>query len=174
MDSFQVAWKIRLACLMENPKLGLKWNLEFLKLQLDTLYLQSVAWKDQSWIAPKAVLTVCLPLMSAHLKQASLIAQLSKNLPAMKETLVWFLGWEDLLEKGQAAHSSLLGFPCGSAGKESTCNVGDLDLISGLGRSPGEGKGYLLQDSVLQNSMDCIVPGVVKSWTQLSDFHASL
>ena len=48
MDSFQVAWKIRLACLMENPKLGLKWNLEFLKLQLDTLYLQSVAWKDQS------------------------------------------------------------------------------------------------------------------------------
>ena len=107
---------------------------------------------------------------------ASMIAQMVKNLPAMKETLVWFLGWEDLLEKGQAAHSSLLGFPCGSAGKESTCNVGDLDLISGLGRSPGEGKGYLLQDSGLENSMDCIAHGVAKSRTRLSCFrfhHAS-
>ena len=40
-----------------------------------------------------------------------------------------------------------MGFPCGSAGKESTCSVGDLDLIPGLGRSPGEGKGYPLQYS---------------------------
>ena len=47
----------------------------------------------------------------------------------------------------------LLGFPCGSAGKESACNVGDLGLIPGLGRSPGEGKGYLLQYSGLENSM---------------------
>ena len=46
------------------------------------------------------------------------------------------------------------GFPCGSAGKESDCNVGDLDSIPGLGRSPGEGKGYPLQDSGLENSMD--------------------
>ena len=38
-----------------------------------------------------------------------------------------------------------MGFPCGSAGKESTCNAGDLGLIPGLGRSPGEGKGYPLQ-----------------------------
>ena len=64
-----------------------------------------------------------------------------------------------------------MGFPCGSAGKESTCNVGDLALIPGLGRSPGEGKGYPLQYSGLENSMDCIVHGVAKSWTQLSDFH---
>ena len=47
-----------------------------------------------------------------------------------------------------------LGFPCGSAGKESTCNAGDLDLIPGLGRSPGEGKGYLLQYFGLENSTD--------------------
>ena len=40
--------------------------------------------------------------------------------------------------------SVCLGFPCGSAGKESVCNVGDLGLIPGLGRSPGEGKGYPL------------------------------
>ena len=62
------------------------------------------------------------------------------------------------------------GFPCGSAGKESTCNVGDLGLIPGLGRSPGEGKGDPLQYSGLENSIDCIVYGVTKSWTQLATF----
>ena len=67
-----------------------------------------------------------------------------------------------------------VGFPCGSAGKESACNVGDLGLIPGLGRSPGEGKGYPLQYSGLENSMDCIVHGVAKSWTELSDFHFTL
>ena len=64
---------------------------------------------------------------------ASLLAQLVKNLPAMWETWVGSLDWED---------------------------------------SPGEGKGYLLQYSGLENSMDCIVHGVgAKSWTRLSDFH---
>ena len=47
-----------------------------------------------------------------------------------------------------------MGFPGGSDGKESACNVGDLGLIPGLGRSPGEGHGYLLQYSCLENSMD--------------------
>ena len=56
-----------------------------------------------------------------------------------------------------------LGFPCGSAGKESTCNAEDLGLIPELGRSPGEGKGYTFQYSVLENSMDCIVYGVTES-----------
>ena len=55
------------------------------------------------------------------------------------------------------------GFPCGSAGKESACNAGDLGSIPGLGRSPGEGKGYPLQYSGLENSMDSIVYGVTKS-----------
>ena len=50
-----------------------------------------------------------------------------------------------------------LGVPCGSAGEESTCNAGDLGSIPGLGRSAGEGKGYPLQCSGLENSMDCIV-----------------
>ena len=63
-----------------------------------------------------------------------------------------------------------LGFPGGSAGKESTCSMGDLSLIPGLGRSPGEGKGYPLQHSGLENSMD--PHGVAKSWTRLSDFHS--
>ena len=67
--------------------------------------------------------------------------------------------------------SQLLGFPCGSVGKESTCNVKDLSSIPGLERCPGEGKGYPLQNSGLENSMDCIVHGDAKSWTRLSDFH---
>ena len=102
---------------------------------------------------------------------ASLIGQLVKNLPAMQETSVRFLGQEDPLEQGYDTHSSILGFPCGSAGKEFAHNVGDLGLISGLKRSPGEGKGYPLQNSGLENSTDFIVHGVAKSQTRLSDFH---
>ena len=67
--------------------------------------------------------------------------------------------------------SAYRSFPSGSAGKESTCNAGDLCLIPGLGRSPREGNGYPLQYSGLENSMDCIDHGDTKSWTQLSDFH---
>ena len=65
-----------------------------------------------------------------------------------------------------------MGFTCGSAGKESTYNVGDLGSIPGLGRSLGEGKDYPLQYSGLENSMDCMVHGVAKSGTRLSDFHS--
>ena len=64
-----------------------------------------------------------------------------------------------------------MGFPCGSAGKESTCNVGDLGSIPGSGRSAGGGNGYPLQYSGLENSMEHLVHGVLKSQTQLSDFH---
>ena len=65
-----------------------------------------------------------------------------------------------------------MGFPGGSDGKESACNVGDLGSIPGLGRSPGEGKGYPLQCSGLENSMDC-PRGRKESDTteQLSLFH---
>ena len=58
-----------------------------------------------------------------------------------------------------------LGFPCGSAGKESACNAEDLRSIPGLERSPGEGKDYPLQYFGLENSMDCIVHEVAKSQT---------
>ena len=58
-----------------------------------------------------------------------------------------------------------MGFPYGSAGKESVCNVGNLGSIPGLGSSPGEGKGYSLQYSDLENSTDSIVHGVAKSKT---------
>ena len=68
------------------------------------------------------------------------------------------------------------GFPGGSVSKESACNVGDLDSIPGLGRSPGEGNGNPLQYSCLENSMDrgawrATVHGVTKSGTRLNDFH---
>ena len=62
-------------------------------------------------------------------------------------------------------------FPGGSADKESTGNVRDLGSILGLRRSPGEGNGYPLQYSGLENSMHCIVNGVAKSGTRLSNFH---
>ena len=85
-----------------------------------------------------------------------------------------FYKWRDQqrinLQNIQTAHTAL-GFPCGSAGKESACNGGDLDSTPGLGRSPGEEKGYPLQYSGLENSMDYIVHGVAKSRTRLSDFH---
>ena len=67
-----------------------------------------------------------------------------------------------------------LRLPGGSAGNKSACNVGDLGLIPGLGGCPGEGNGYPLQYSGLEVSMDCIVHGVTKSQTRLSDFHLTL
>ena len=86
---------------------------------------------------------------------ASLIAQLVKNLPANA-------GNPGLIPGSGRSHGEgdrlpipvFLSFPCGSAGKESTCSVGDLGLIPGLGRSPGEGKGYPVQVSDLERSMD--------------------
>ena len=75
------------------------------------------------------------------------------------------------IKEGLENSLEVQGFPCGSAGKESTCNVGDLGLIPELGRSPGEEKGYLFQYSGLENSMDYIIHGVTKSETPLSHFH---
>ena len=65
----------------------------------------------------------------------------------------------------------MLSFPNGSDGKESTCNAGDLGSTPGLRRAPGEGNGYPLQYSGLENSTDCIIHGVTKSWTQVSNLH---
>ena len=65
----------------------------------------------------------------------------------------------------------IMGFPDSSGGKEPACNAGDPSLIPGLGRCPEEGKGYRLQYSGLDNSMDCAVHGATKSRTRLSNFH---
>ena len=68
----------------------------------------------------------------------------------MQETSVQFLG------RNRLPTPVFLGFPCGSAGRESSCNAGNLGLIPGLGRSPGEGKGYPLQYSGMDNSINCV------------------
>ena len=114
---------------------------------------------------------LCLPSFKMEEKRASQIAQLVRNPPAMQETRFdsWIgkICWRSV----RLPTSVFLDFSCGSSGKESACNVGDLGSIPGLERSPGEGKGYPLQYSGLENSMDCIVHGVTKSRTRLSDFH---
>ena len=104
-----------------------------------------------------------------------LVAQRVKSLTSMWETWIWSLGWDDPLEKGKSTHSSM-SFPCGSDGKESACNAGDLGSIPRLGRSLGEGNGNPLQYSCLENPMDggawkTTVHGVSKSQTRLGDFH---
>ena len=104
----------------------------------------------------------------------SLVAQLVKNLPIMQETHVGFLGWEDPWRRNRLPTPVFLDFLGGSDGKESACNVGDLDSILGLGRSPGGGHGNPLQYSCLENPMDrgagwATVQGVAKSWTRVSD-----
>ena len=93
-----------------------------------------------------------------------MVAQLVKNLPAMQKTPVQFLGQEDQVEKGLAAHSSILGLPCGSAGEESACNAGALGSIPGLGRSTGEGIG-----SPLQYSWASLVAQLVKNPPAMQD-----
>ena len=71
----------------------------------------------------------------------------------------------------KGSHTLGEGFPDSSVGKESACNVGDLDSIPVLGRFPGDGNGYPFQYSGLENSTDYIVYGVTKSQTRPNDFH---
>ena len=85
----------------------------------------------------------------------------------------WFDSWVRKIHwrRDRLPTPVFLGFPSGSADKESTCNAGDVGLSPGLGRSPGERNSYPLQYSGLENSMGCIVHGLTKSQTRLSDFH---
>ena len=97
-----------------------------------------------------------------------LVAQLVKNLPAMQETPVQFLGQENPTRRRLPA-PVFLDFPGGSASKESACNAGYPGSIPGSGRSPGEGNGSPLQCFGLENSVGCIVHGVTKSQLRLSN-----
>ena len=116
------------------------------------------------------IFITCVNLYNPHHKRASLIAQLVKNPPQCSRPQ--FDSWVKKIPWRRDRLPSLvfLGFPCGSAGKESACNAGDLGSIPGLGRSSGEGKGYPFQYSGLENDMEC-VHGVAESRTWLSDFH---
>ena len=103
----------------------------------------------------------------------SMIAQVVKNRLQCRRP--WFDSWVRKISwwRDRLPTPVFLSFPCGSAGKESACNAGDLSLTPGLGRSPEEGKDYPLQYSGLENSMDCIQSynhRVAKSWTWLRNF----
>ena len=87
--------------------------------------------------------------VNGHLDCFHVVANINSTLWYMYLFELWF-------------SQGMFGFPCGSAGKESASNAGDLGSIPGLGRSPEEGKGYPLQYSGLENSMDCIVHVVAK------------
>ena len=128
-------------------------------------------WQPEATLWSKRKEELCAGHMLPSSHWASLIAQLVKNPPAMQEIPVRFLGWQICWRRDTLPTPVFLGFHCGSLGKESACNAGDLGLTPGLGRSPGEGKGYPLQYSGLENCTDFIVQGVTESQTQLSDFH---
>ena len=98
---------------------------------------------------------------------ASLVAQLVKNLPAMQGTSVQFWVRKICWRRERLPTPVFLGFPCGSAGKESACNVGDLGWEDPLQKGKATHSSIL----ALENSMDCIVQGVTESWTRLSNFH---
>ena len=109
------------------------------------------------------MVTNVLPIIKITVKDGSSVGKVS----------TWFNSWVRKIpwKRDRLPTPVFLGFPDGSAGKESACNAGDLGSIPEWGRSPGEGKGYPLQYSGLESFMDCIVQGVAKSLTQLSHFH---
>ena len=148
------------------------WSYAHWKWAISSFRVNRMETVDSQEIGPRKLIKYDFPRVKKHYSHINikwtwpfLIAQLVKNLPATQETPVQFLSQEDALED-RLPTPAFLGFPCGS-----TCNAGDLGLTPRLGRSPGEGKGCSIQYSGLENSMDCIVHGAVKSRTRLSDFH---
>ena len=106
------------------------------------------------------------------LSRASVITQLVKNPPIMHETPVQSLGREDRLETGKATHSSLLGLPWWLSWERIHLQCGRPGFDFWVGKTPRRReRGYLLPYFGLENSMDCIVHGVSKSLTWVSDFH---
>ena len=121
---------------------------------------------------PKTIMAVHASLQAALLSSKSSVN--SNNVfPTFSEMYNLYFRWVSITAKmvNIDQYDTHQGFPGSSVGKESACNAGDPGLIPGSGRSTGEGKGYPLQYSGLENSMDCIVYGVAKNWTQLIDFH---
>ena len=140
-------------------------------------------WKRASWVAQMVKNLSAVQetwVWSLHWEDP-----LEKEMATHYSILAWRIPWMEEPGRLQSMGSQrvghdwatslsiwhLQGFPCGLAGKEFACDVGDLDLIPVFGRSPGEGKGYQFQYSGLENSMDYIVHGVAKSWTGLSNIH---
>ena len=103
---------------------------------------------------------------------------MEKEMSTHSSILAWKIPWAEepgglqSIESQRAGHHLVTKcFPGSSAAKEFAFNAGDLGLIPGLGRYPGQENGYPFQYSGLENSIDCTVHGVAKSQTQPSDFH---
>ena len=121
----------------------------------------------QDWFLLR--LMVWSPCSSRDSQESSSTPQF-KSTTSLALTSIYY-SWKNHSLTIQTFISKVMSLLCGLAGKESACNVGDLGSIPGLGRSPGKGKGYPLQNSGLENPMGWIVHGVKKSQTQLSHFH---
>ena len=128
-------------------------------LLVDKCILLSLAWAGK----PSRLV---VPLLNS----SRLIAHLVKTPPAVQETLVQSWVGKIPWRRDRLPTPVFLDFPCGSAGKESTHDMGHLGSVPGLRRSRGEGKGYPRRYSGLENSMDYTVHGVTKSRTRLRDF----
>ena len=147
-------------------------------------WVQSLAQEDlleKEMATHSSVLTWRIPRMEEHGRLQSMGSQrvghdselhfASKEHPGL---ISFRMDWLDLLAvqgtlksllQHHSSKASILQRSCGSTGKESAHDAGDLGLIPRLGRSPGEGKGYPLQYSGLENSMDCIAQEIAKSGT---------
>ena len=134
---------------------------------LPTLPQGSELLRDPSLGAQFRVHLVKMVILTQLEVGAELGAQSPGNLFLQSLTSVHKIRWR----RDRLPTPGFLGFPGNSAGKESTCNAGDLGLIPGLGRSPGAGKGHPLQYCGLESSMGCIVHGVAESQTRVSGLH---
>ena len=130
-----------------------------ISLQLK-IYLHRESWLVFRNISCTFLLKCCIViicLFTSICSKYSLMSRLTFSFKRFKNRRFYFL--------------PSISFPASSVGKESARNAGDLDLIPGLGKSSGEGKVYPLKSSGLENSMNCIIHGVAKGQTLLSDFH---
>ena len=135
------------------------------------------SWATLAWILPSTNCMILAKTLKFKNKQTTTTKQLP-HLWSLQRRRRRFDSWvrEIHWKRDRLPTPVFLGFPGSSDGKESTCDAWDLGSIPGLGRSPAEGKGYPLQYSCLENSVDrgawqAVVHGVAKSRTRLSDFH---
>ena len=127
-------------------------------------HLRLLALKDRQLTEASGVCKPCLPDILMQHNPDVVVANVC---PVFLMRM--YAEREHTFGQKQSVLLAWLVFPGGLAGEESACNLGNLGSIPGLGRSPGERKGYPLQYPGLEKS--CIVHGVAKSWTRLSDFH---
>ena len=133
-------------------------------VSFDSGFLSMYAQQWDCWIIRQFYFKcIILPLVLAviHTQTCNLMLCNKVHLQYRRP---WFNSWVRKIpwRRDRLPTPVFLGFLCGSADKESACNAEDLGSIPGLGRSPGEGRGYPLQYSGLENSMDCIVHGVAE------------